>query len=537
MIPDEPPFLATMDDGIEHVLVESEQRLSRSLLWKLQRRYFDQEGIQAWRTTTVPHYVTNNPALAGAYAEVFFGFLRDCRDAGAEEPVTIVELGAGSGRFAFLFLKALTDLLRRSVLAHVRFRYVMTDFTETNLAYWRGHPALAPFIADGVLDFAVLDAENDREIRLREAGISLSPGSLRGPLGVIANYVFDGIAQDAFTFTGGELQECLISLSTVGAADTDDPSLIARLTPSFTRRPAPLAYYEDAELDHILGDYARTVQGTVLFPSSAIRCVGRLADLAGGRMLLLSGDRGHICEEAVVMEGDPTITVHGSFSSDVNYHAIAASVLARGGQVLKASHRHAHLNVVAFLLGEHPTGYVESRLAYERAVARSGPDDFFTMRRGIQVAYEQLDLEAILALIRASHRDPRILRDCLPSLWKHRETTVPADAREVVQLVMGVWDNYYSMGEPDDLAFELGLLAHAFGGTARRCGSSRTRSGSMGTTRGRNGTWGSAIMRWAPWTRRSRASPPPRSFSRGFRRSGRCSAKCEDHRARRAAAT
>ena len=62
-----------------------------------------------------------------------------------ERAVTIVELGAGSGRFAYLFLKALTELLAVSG-GDVRFRYVMTDFTETELRFWRGHSSLRPFV-------------------------------------------------------------------------------------------------------------------------------------------------------------------------------------------------------------------------------------------------------------------------------------------------------------------------------------------------------------------------------------------------------
>ena len=53
--------------GTGHIL-QSRQRLSRSLLWQLQRRYFAQAGLDAWRSGTVPHYVTSNPFIARAYA-------------------------------------------------------------------------------------------------------------------------------------------------------------------------------------------------------------------------------------------------------------------------------------------------------------------------------------------------------------------------------------------------------------------------------------------------------------------------------------
>ena len=58
-------------------ILEQGHRLSQSLLWKLQRKFFDQQGIEAWRQGTVPHYVTSNPFIANAYAKVIFAFIRD----------------------------------------------------------------------------------------------------------------------------------------------------------------------------------------------------------------------------------------------------------------------------------------------------------------------------------------------------------------------------------------------------------------------------------------------------------------------------
>ncbi len=56
-------------------LLEEKQRFSKSLLWQLQRQFFEQQGIQAWRQGTVPHYITSNPHIANAYAQVVLGFL------------------------------------------------------------------------------------------------------------------------------------------------------------------------------------------------------------------------------------------------------------------------------------------------------------------------------------------------------------------------------------------------------------------------------------------------------------------------------
>lgn len=460
----------TPDDPSEPTFaVETEERLSRSLLFRLQRRFYDRAGIGAWSDTTVPHYVTNNPALAHAYAETLLGFLRDCAAAQRDpaEPVTLVELGAGSGRFAYLVLRSLVALHRRSPVSGLRFRYVMTDFTESNLAYWRAHDALRPFVEAGLLDFGVFDADRDGEIALLHAGQTLSPGSLEGPLGVVANYVFDSLGQDAFWFEGGQLHEYLISLASgVPSPDLSDPGQIGRLASTYTRRPAPLDYYGEPAFDAILRGYAGTVEGaTVLFPCAALRCLERLAKLSTGGLFLLSGDRGGIDRDAVADPDAPSITVHGSFSMNVNYHAIAEYVLGRGGQALRMAHRHENLNVSGFLLGAHPAAWAETQHAFASALGEAGgPDDFFSLRRGIQEHYEELELGPVLSLIRLSRWDPRILRDCLPALWKHVQGCSDASRREVVATVMRVWEQYYFIREEEDLAFELALLAHAYQG-------------------------------------------------------------------------
>jgi hypothetical protein len=66
-----------------------------------------------------------------------------------------------------------------------------------------------------------------------------------------------------------------------------------------------------------------------------------------------------------------------------HYHALGAYAERRGGLALATPGRHAHLLTVAILLGAHPSGYAETRAAYEGAFARVGPDDFFSLRRGI----------------------------------------------------------------------------------------------------------------------------------------------------------
>ena len=63
------------------------------------------------------------------------------------EPLYIVELGAGSGKFSFYMLQALNEMQDICDFPLSKVVYVMTDFTESNFKFWKDHPGLAPFIA------------------------------------------------------------------------------------------------------------------------------------------------------------------------------------------------------------------------------------------------------------------------------------------------------------------------------------------------------------------------------------------------------
>jgi hypothetical protein len=46
----------------------------------MQRGFFQQQGIEAWRQGTIPHDIISNPLTASAYAQVILGFLlHDCQ--------------------------------------------------------------------------------------------------------------------------------------------------------------------------------------------------------------------------------------------------------------------------------------------------------------------------------------------------------------------------------------------------------------------------------------------------------------------------
>ena len=288
--------------------------MSQSVLWDLQRRFFRRQAVLAWSAGTVPQYITSNPILAAAYARIVHGWLRDGLSGAAPaldrgQPVHILDLGAGSGRFGYRFLKLFHQLEEGAAGSGLQVRYVMTDRVMRNLEFWRDHPSFQPFVAAGQLDFALFDTEGEQgEIRLLGSGEALPAGGGGNPLVVFANYFFDSIPQDAFVIESGTLQERLVSVGTSRQEpDPDDPALLSRVHLEYEhRRVSGDGYYGEPDLDRVLEEYERRLPDAVLlFPCAALRCIRRLAAIAGGRLLLLSADKGYHREEDLLGREEP----------------------------------------------------------------------------------------------------------------------------------------------------------------------------------------------------------------------------------------
>jgi len=442
-------------------VLEANQRLSKSLLWRLQRNYFERQGIEAWRSGAVPHHITSSPFIVDAYARVVMGFLRDCRTLDHSQPVYLVELGSGSGRFAYSFLKKFLNLQRNSVLKDIPLKYVMTDFTESNIEHWRKHPSLVPFIKDGLLDVARFDLERDVQLELLHSGNIISPATLRNPLIVISNYVFDSTPQDAFVTAEEQLFELLITVTTPeNENDLTDPDILANVQISANENLTNGNYYDDPAWNRILLDYKHRLTDTsFLFPTSALHCIQNLHQLSNGRMLLISGDQGYSRDDALKLgRGTPSFAFHGSFSMMVDYQIIGEYCRHLGARVLHPARASEHLNISAFMFGDVPNDFIETRQAYAETIEKFGPDDFFTLKEGLGALYEALTLEQIIAFLRLSCWDYKRFRECLPALKSYLPAMTELQKRQLHDAILNVWDCYLPLGEESDLAFELGTF-------------------------------------------------------------------------------
>jgi len=303
-------------------------------------------------------------AKLGAYAKVLLGFLHDCTCANSKiplnktEPLYIIELGAGSGKFSFFILQAIKELPEVFEFPAEKVVYVMTDFTWNNLKFWNDHESFRPYLDCGQLDIAIFDAVHDETIRLHHSNVVIGRSTLKNPICVIANYLFDTLCHDIFQIEAGQLKEGLISVGSRNLFETDalDPEIIKRFDNHFTYRVINENYYAESEpedschLRRILRWYRdffgdASDEASILLPIGALRALRRLTSFSCGRALVLSGDKGNNNHEQFRGLNDPHVAVHGSFSVMVNYHAIGLYCTSRSGFVLHDPQEEASLKV------------------------------------------------------------------------------------------------------------------------------------------------------------------------------------------------
>lgn len=269
----------------ERFVLEDFKKCSESHLWKLMMSFYDRKGVESWSQGIVPHFITCNSFIGKSYAKVLLGFIRDCCTPGKNkmtldksEPLYIIELGAGSGKFSYYMLKALEEMQAICDFPIDKIVFVMTDFTENNYNFWDTHPVLKPYFERGVLDAGIFDAVNDEEIILRKSGKILKIDSCKNPIcigiiiiviiivisyyydsfyhycyNIVANYLFDTLYHDIFQIDGGVLKEGLVSVGSKNSKEPDtlEPEIITRLDNRYKYQTIDPSYYDNEDGDEV----------------------------------------------------------------------------------------------------------------------------------------------------------------------------------------------------------------------------------------------------------------------------------------------
>ena len=453
--------------SIERVL-EEPCRLSESVAWEIQRRFFQTFGPSAWADEIVPYYVTTNSYIAKCYARVIVAWVEDIlaldADHGAagidpDEPIYVIELGAGTGRLSFLLAHELAILSQERGLPG--FRVVGTDFAEANIALWPDHPDLHHAFAEGRLDGAMFDADLPGPLKLVHARETLGPSPVKNPMIAILNYVVDSLRQDAFLVHDRQLHEITVQALMPAGATRDElaPDATVELEMRRATRPVRLPYYDDPSLDNLLTRYVDTLEhAEVLIPVGAIRALRFLRTLAGGRLCVVAGDKGF--RGAKDLEGRRLggLVRSGGFSFMANFDAIGADL---GGVSLTHDNRYSRFTVACFSTVDDLLP--RFRGAFREHINEFGPAEYHRLFKLARASWEDPPVPLILLVLRLSGFDPTVF-----SLWSDRILNAVGSVSGAIRNDIGlcldqVLVRTYAVSPKEDIRFSAGRVYYRLG--------------------------------------------------------------------------
>ncbi|MFT8352158.1 tetratricopeptide repeat protein [Clostridium saccharoperbutylacetonicum] len=445
-------------------ILEAEKPLSESMIWKLQSDFFANQGPEAWIKGIVPQYITTNPYIANQYAKTVFGYLRDYaarEDMDKNTVIYIMELAAGVGRFTYTFLKRFLQLIEKSSLKNMKFKYIVTDFAERNIKYWQNHSFLKPYFEAGILDCATFDISKDEEIKLRYSGEVLSNGKMKNPLILFANYTFDSLPQDTFYVNEGEIFEGLISITYQDENDDpNDKSILAGLDYYYKdKKIEDMNYYEDRILNDVLMHYKKSLEDTAFYmPIIGLRCITRLRKLFNDDVILISADKGYKNEEVMNKNYHPYLSKHGCVSMTVNFHALELYFKGLGGKAIHSIYDHESINVSLFMLSQSNHEFTETSMAYNEVIETIGPDDFYNMKKAIMPLSSSLTTKELLTFLRFTIWDSRTLLELYNILLERIPNEEEFPKEELINAINKVWEYYFPIGEEGDLGYYFGSI-------------------------------------------------------------------------------
>lgn len=447
-------------------LYERPDLVSRSVIWDMQRRYYLGQGHAAWKSAPgAPLQMNANAFVARAYSEIILNFIRGC---GGKDPVTVVEIGAGSGRLSYLLLK---QLLRSYAGGDHRqpdpnFRYVMTDFAEAAIDAWDASKVFKPFIDQGVLRFALFDADKPRTA----ANFFSGGEGLRwdGPVVVIANNAADNLRQDVFRVSNGELLEVRAAVASDQERDMEDPDILKHVTLTQETGPVGYPYYEEPELDRMLREYsAAHEEATFSVPIGMIRCIRAFEGLSDGRFLALVGDKG--CHSDGSQAGDPgPIPREGGISLCVNFEALCGWAAAQGN-IHHVSNDADRRFLIAGICSDDAE-LSETRHVIGDIIGRFSPGDLSILLDDAEPERSDLSMRTMLALLRLAEFDSQILLKFRRRISELAEDA-PLELRAQLKDCLGrVWEAHYPLDADRDVAYAIGRVLEALGDEAAAIG-------------------------------------------------------------------
>ena len=460
-------------------------RLSHSALWRLNHSYYSSYGHLPFANGTVPHFITSNAYTAHHTAQVILAHLLahpPQQLPAPQQPLYIVEAGAGHARHTFLTLQALSALVSDTAASSTArlpaWRYVCTDISMDGLRALRCHPSLQPFIHAQRLDFALLSDDcygvdggsgggggGGYELHCLVSGDVISRHTNQNPILLSAAYTLSALACDAWQQRPDGLYEGRISLWTEQAdgdcIDRTDPQLLQRLTErwEWVRVDSKQAdTYYPPKLQSVFEQSVKRLAGVAgssqpcysfLFPVSALLLLYRFLSLSHNQLTLLVLDKAHTLAADTAATPDalrpPHLARHGSTSVMLSLLPLHIAVEAVRYGVTETSGWREGGFVASLMSTQLPTaGTVVVRLAFQRLKGLT-PDGFSVLIRCVRDG--EAGLGVLCWLLRLAHHDCDVYYRVSHRLLALLHETVTNDKQraDLIRDCQQLMRNYYPL--------------------------------------------------------------------------------------------
>lgn len=359
----------------------------------------------------MPWRVTTCPWTANFEADLICAFEIEARRLGwlgEREPLTVWDVGAGTGRLTF-------HLARKLASRGANVRFLMTDVARSNVEAWQHQPQLRALIDAGTAHTGVMNVLTDEAPRTLETSQRIEVG----PAVVLAHYLFDSLPHSAWRNDGAGLQEGWVSERPDGTFDWQWRAATTKAPHAVT--PAP----------H-------------LFPDGAVTAIDRFTRLTEGRFALLAIDKG--------ANDCPTLARHETISAGVNFEALAA---ATPSLHWLDSVQSSTLQLAAAI----PPALRDSTLTR----LWRAPNIVQLLERLVALRDHGGSIDQVLELQRRLHHDPDTLVQLAPLIRQQLPSASLAQVEALVASIARAADRHFTLRQQLEVPFELATLAHACG--------------------------------------------------------------------------
>lgn len=441
--------------------IEANTPFEESIIWQINRSYYEEAGLSAWSNGVVPHNLTSNASVGKTYAALILGFLKDITAKEcSNEVVYIIELGSGHGRLAYHILRQLDKMIALEKMKLPNYCYVLTDIVESNLSFFEQHPQLQGYFDSGRLDVAYFDGVQSQELPLRKKGFIIKHHSLNTPIIAIANYFFDSLPNQLYAIKEGKAHASGLTIDSFELeGEVSNAVLLKNLKTTIHVSTDAYVNEESPFITDLLNEYCSALKESyVLIPRLAMQCIDTLRGLSKQGLMLISMDKGYADIKDLEARPIPEIIRHGSFSLYVNFHALEKYCYSTGGKTIFSSFSDYSMQLGCFLFVNNAEDYTATKEAYEHYINDFGPDDYNGIKKMVYRLVKQLSLRELITVIRLGYYDSTLFLKLLPFVRLQLKTLNNVDRRRLSQTLTKVNQNFFDINETPNVSFEIAGL-------------------------------------------------------------------------------